>query len=147
MILLLAGLISRDPIGILDGINLYVYVKNNPTNWMDPDGHSIRDPGKTPGGSFPFPPCPHPPTSDPGPCDGVIRWVQLPSGECAWICVIWPTRPPSRPRTREGCPSGGGGEGGPTPPKPPPRRPGSSGCARFIAGAEYLCQDCCNLDY
>jgi RHS repeat-associated protein len=34
----LQRLISEDPIGLAGGINLYVYVGNNPVNWVDPFG-------------------------------------------------------------------------------------------------------------
>ncbi|MDR3150771.1 MAG: hypothetical protein LBU14_04140 [Candidatus Peribacteria bacterium] len=32
----LGRFISRDPIGIIDDVNLYVYVGNNPLKWVDP---------------------------------------------------------------------------------------------------------------
>ncbi|MDR3150729.1 MAG: RHS repeat-associated core domain-containing protein [Candidatus Peribacteria bacterium] len=34
----LGRFISRDPIGIADDVNLYVYVGNNPLKWVDPSG-------------------------------------------------------------------------------------------------------------
>ncbi|MDR2640648.1 MAG: RHS repeat-associated core domain-containing protein [Candidatus Peribacteria bacterium] len=36
----LGRFVSRDPIGIVDDINLYVYVGNNPLKWVDPWGLS-----------------------------------------------------------------------------------------------------------
>lgn len=30
--------IQKDPSGFADGVNLYVYVQNNPINWTDPKG-------------------------------------------------------------------------------------------------------------
>lgn len=34
--------ISPDPIGFLDGNNLYAYAKNNPLNWHDPNGEWVH---------------------------------------------------------------------------------------------------------
>ncbi|MDR3150505.1 MAG: RHS repeat-associated core domain-containing protein, partial [Candidatus Peribacteria bacterium] len=34
----LGRFISRDPIGIIDDVNLYVYVGNNPLKWVDQSG-------------------------------------------------------------------------------------------------------------
>jgi RHS repeat-associated protein len=34
----LGRFISRDPIGIVDDVNLYVYVGNNPLKFVDPTG-------------------------------------------------------------------------------------------------------------
>lgn len=48
----LARWVTRDPIGYNGGSNLYEYVKNNPTNWIDPSGLH-RKPGKTPPSQWP----------------------------------------------------------------------------------------------
>ncbi len=34
----LGRFISRDPIGLSGGLNVYAYVGNNPVNYVDPDG-------------------------------------------------------------------------------------------------------------
>lgn len=34
---------STDPIGLVDGLNLYLYVLNNPINYYDPSGLVVRD--------------------------------------------------------------------------------------------------------
>ncbi|MDR3150772.1 MAG: RHS repeat-associated core domain-containing protein [Candidatus Peribacteria bacterium] len=39
----LGRFISRDPIGIADDVNLYVYVGNNPLKWVDPSGLKSKD--------------------------------------------------------------------------------------------------------
>ena len=44
----LGRFLEQDPIGILDNINLYSYVNNNPVNWIDPLGLE-----KEPGGELP----------------------------------------------------------------------------------------------
>jgi len=38
----LGRFISRDPIDIADDVNLYAYVGNNPVNFSDPSGLSIK---------------------------------------------------------------------------------------------------------
>jgi hypothetical protein len=35
--------VNRDPIGIVDDVNLYVYVGNNPLKWVDPTGLAAKE--------------------------------------------------------------------------------------------------------
>jgi RHS repeat-associated protein len=37
----LGRFLSKDPLGMIDGPNLYAYVNNDPTNWVDPMGTTI----------------------------------------------------------------------------------------------------------
>jgi insecticidal toxin complex protein TccC len=39
----LGRFVSRDPIGIVDDVNLYVYVGNNPLKFVDPTGLKAKD--------------------------------------------------------------------------------------------------------
>jgi hypothetical protein len=43
----LARWISPDSAGAVDGLNLYVYVNNNPLKYTDPTGHGINTISKT----------------------------------------------------------------------------------------------------
>jgi RHS repeat-associated protein len=37
----LGRFISKDPLGMIDGTNMFIYVQNNPVMWMDPGGENI----------------------------------------------------------------------------------------------------------
>jgi uncharacterized protein (TIGR02594 family) len=39
----LGRFLSKDPLGMIDGPNLYAYVNNDPTNWVDPMGTTIME--------------------------------------------------------------------------------------------------------
>jgi RHS repeat-associated protein len=52
--------VSEDPSGLVDGVNLYSYVRNNPTRWVDPSGRWAASAGGG-GGIAIIPPLPFPP--------------------------------------------------------------------------------------
>lgn len=39
--------LERDPIGYIDGLNLYQYVRGNPTGYVDPSGLIQEDPNRS----------------------------------------------------------------------------------------------------
>ena len=47
--------LQRDPAGLVDDVNLYTYVGNNPTNYIDPTGTAIVLPGDDAGDEPPRP--------------------------------------------------------------------------------------------
>ncbi len=57
---------SKDPMGMIDGTNMVVYVRNKPTIYDDPYGWGIGVNGPCPGGY------------DPIGCDGSVNPVPLP---------------------------------------------------------------------
>jgi len=63
----IARFISRDPIGVNGGINLYKYAEDNPIKNSDPTGFA---PAMATGGSLKYPPVPTPPPITPRPDRG-----------------------------------------------------------------------------
>ncbi|MEK7079134.1 MAG: RHS repeat-associated core domain-containing protein, partial [Patescibacteria group bacterium] len=71
--------ISEDPIGLEGGINVYAYVGNEPTNWIDPEGlkgiKGGRGRGKSRSGNFDWKRF----------FDDVDNWGSF--GDCVWDFV------------------------------------------------------------
>jgi hypothetical protein len=61
----LGRFISKDPMGIVDGTNEFIYVQNNPVNWVDPLGFQLFPngfpPQPTPAPQSAWTPIPYPP--------------------------------------------------------------------------------------
>ena len=48
----IARFTSRDPMGMVDAVSLYAYVRNNPVNLVDPLGLMAQEPGSAPPASY-----------------------------------------------------------------------------------------------
>ena len=116
--------LSRDPIGPVDGPNLYTYVLNNPVNWLDPFGLQVKKNG------------PQPPTlyDDLRDTDGMKPWPGGPGAdgnEGPGIPSIDPPTPP-----RPALIPIGGSPGGPVVAPIPVSGPGGIGPGITPAGGK-----------
>jgi RHS repeat-associated protein len=88
---------SEDPLGFVDGANVYVYVNNDPVDFGDPTGQMGRPPGKP---REPRPPIPPPPSlpdvNDP-------RYVASCMEACDFMCSQLPCPEPCTKRCYNSC--------------------------------------------
>jgi len=89
----LGRFVSRDPLGYLPDMNLYRYVNNNPTRWVDPYGFSLQGTGPLNPGPLvdQWPGIFIPPVSDVWPSPVVPPIIdQTPSPDTTPIVDAWP---------------------------------------------------------
>ncbi len=80
----LGRFVYKDPLGMIDGMNMFVYVQNNPENWVDPFGLENCNPFPPP---VNWPPEPPFADNDFDPCRGYA--ADRSYNDCVADCCLW----------------------------------------------------------